>query len=170
MQVVDEQWVQPLLYAFLSRDGAGPVYWYPHTLQRHRTALHYITHRLILKNTIPSATGHPSDIQQLRAVDHVVVRTPHNSNSVVVHSMAYRVLVLPVRGYHAAQQRVLQPRVLVLVPGRKCRRHVRIAAAAAVVVVIGKCTSGHGTERSTASTSSTSSTRNTSNTSSTSST
>lgn len=45
----------------------------PDTLQVHRANFHDVANLLTLEDSIPSATGHARNVEQLGTVDHVVV-------------------------------------------------------------------------------------------------
>ena len=45
----------------------------PHALQMHRADLHYMSDLLALEDTIPTATRHPRNVEQLGPIDHMVI-------------------------------------------------------------------------------------------------
>jgi hypothetical protein len=45
----------------------------PHSLQVHRANLHNMADLLALEDTVPTTSSHTSHVEQLGAVDHVVV-------------------------------------------------------------------------------------------------
>lgn len=55
------------------RQGGRKSRYLPNTLQVHGANFDNVTRLLALENSITSSSCHPSDIEQLRTVDHVVV-------------------------------------------------------------------------------------------------
>jgi hypothetical protein len=87
--IVDKERIQLLGNLFLvgelerafERDPSNISNWHvlrwqmysPNTLQMHRPDLDNMPGLLALQNSIPASTGHSCYVEQLRAVDHVVV-------------------------------------------------------------------------------------------------
>ena len=67
----------------------------PDAFQMHRTNLHYMSSFLALENTVTTTPRHASNVQQLRAVDHVVVFSPRNTNALGFDLEAQTAFVLP---------------------------------------------------------------------------
>lgn len=45
----------------------------PHAFQMHRANFHNMPNLFTLQNAVAATTGHSGDIQELRAVDHVII-------------------------------------------------------------------------------------------------
>lgn len=45
----------------------------PNTLQVHRANLHHMAQLLTLQDTVTATTSHPSHVEQLRTINHMVI-------------------------------------------------------------------------------------------------
>jgi hypothetical protein len=91
----------------------------PNTLQVHGSDLHHVTNFLALENTITSPSRHAGHIEQLRAVNHVIIcstgtltsepvpgsrahRTfsPRDTDALCLHLKAKTALIFPKSGSH----------------------------------------------------------------------
>lgn len=67
----------------------------PDAFQMHRTNLHYMSSLLALENTVTTTPRHASNVQQLRSVDHVVVFSPRDTNTLGFDLKAQAALIFP---------------------------------------------------------------------------
>lgn len=72
----------------------------PNTLEVHRTNLDHMARLLTLQDTIATTTRHASNIEKLRAIDHVVILTSCYTNAICLNLEAQAALILPQRGCH----------------------------------------------------------------------
>ena len=72
----------------------------PDTFQVHRPNLHDVARLLALQNTITTSTRHASNIEKLRAVDHMVVLASCNANPVRFDLKAKTAFVFPEGSRH----------------------------------------------------------------------
>ena len=68
-----EQWIKLFCDFFLIREVKSTVERNPDAFEVHWANLDNVSSLLTLQDTIPTATGHASDVQKLGAVDHVIV-------------------------------------------------------------------------------------------------
>ena len=72
----------------------------PDAFQMHRTNLYYMPSFLALENTVTTTPRHASNVQQLRAVNHVVVFSPRHANTLGFNLETQTTLVFPERSSH----------------------------------------------------------------------
>ncbi|KAI7288208.1 hypothetical protein KC345_g112 [Hortaea werneckii] len=72
----------------------------PDTFQVHRPNLYNVARLLALQNTIATSTRHSSNIEKLRAVDHMVVLASCNANSVRFDLKAKTAFIFPKGSRH----------------------------------------------------------------------
>jgi hypothetical protein len=70
---VDEEWVQQFGDFLLVGKIESSFEWNPNTLEMHRTNFDYVSHFLAFEDAISTSSGHSSDIEELCAVDHMVI-------------------------------------------------------------------------------------------------
>lgn len=80
----------------------------PHALEMHGANLDHVSDFLRLENAVPSASCHSHNIEQLGAVDHVVILTSGHTYAACFDLEAQRSLVLPqCSGYSCSERCVL---------------------------------------------------------------
>jgi hypothetical protein len=77
--VMHEEGVQLLGDLFLVGEIKSSIKWNPDTLQVHGTNLDNMTRLFALQDAIASTSGHACDVQQLCAIDHMVVYKSQSS-------------------------------------------------------------------------------------------
>jgi hypothetical protein len=98
--VVDKQRIQLLCDLLLVGELEGSLKGNPDTLQVHRTNLDNVACLLALENTITSTSRHAGNIEELGAVDHVIVLTTRNANAFGLDLEAKTAFVFPKRSSH----------------------------------------------------------------------
>lgn len=92
---MDEEGVKQLGDLFLVGEFEGTLERNPDTFQMHWTNLDDMLLLLALEDTVTSASGHASNIQELGAIDHVVIFSSRNTSTLDVNLEAQSSLVLP---------------------------------------------------------------------------
>lgn len=95
LDVPDKQWVQQVDDTFTLSHGQGSLERNPHTFQVHRSDLDNMPNLLQLQDTVTATTRHLGHVQELGAVDHVVVGTTNHGDVVGVHLVAQGFFILP---------------------------------------------------------------------------
>lgn len=67
----------------------------PNTLEMHRPNLDHVPRLLALENTIATTARHSSDVQELGAVNHVVVFTPSHTHAIRLDLEAQAAFIFP---------------------------------------------------------------------------
>lgn len=93
--VVDKQRVEKLSDLLLVGEVEGSFEWNPNTLQMHWPDLNNVPLLLTFQDAISASSGHSSNVEQLGSVDHVVVLSSGNTNTVCLDLKAQTSLIFP---------------------------------------------------------------------------
>ena len=95
LDVLHKQRVQGVGDSFSLGHDQGSLKRYPNTLEMHRADLDHVPGLFGLQDPVTAASGHPGDVQQLSAVDHVVVCSSDNGDPIRLDLVAKGLFVLP---------------------------------------------------------------------------
>lgn len=95
LDIGHEQRIKKVYDAFLVRKIESPVIGDPDALEVHGTGLHNVSTSLALQQAIAPTSSHSSHVQQLRAIDHIIVLSSRNAVASCLHLETRRSLVLP---------------------------------------------------------------------------
>jgi len=93
--VVDEEGVQEFSDFFFVGEVEGAVVGDPDAFQVHWADFDYVFEFLALENTVSSSAGHACYVEELGAVDHMVIFTSSNASTLDINLEAECRFVLP---------------------------------------------------------------------------
>jgi hypothetical protein len=98
--VVDEQRIQLLCNLLLVGKLKSSLKRNPDTLEMHWADLNDVTRLFALQYAVSTASCHSRDVQQLGAVDHVIIFTASNTHALGFDLETETAFVFPQRGGH----------------------------------------------------------------------
>jgi hypothetical protein len=96
--IVHEQGVEQISDLFLVGKLQSALKGDPNSLQVHRANLHNMADLLALEDTVPTTSSHTSHVEQLGTVDHVVVLSAGNTDSLSFYLITQAPFVFPQGG------------------------------------------------------------------------
>lgn len=93
--VMNEEGVEELGYFLFVGKFEGAFEGYPHAFEMHRSDFHYVLLLLTLEDSITAASCHTNHIQELSAIDHVVIFSSGNTSPLDINLKTKRALILP---------------------------------------------------------------------------
>lgn len=97
LDICDKERVKNVDNVLACRKLEGALVGNPNALEVHGADLDNVAHFFALENAVAAATRHPGHVEQLGAVDHVVVFAPRHTDALDFDLEAQRALVLPQR-------------------------------------------------------------------------
>lgn len=98
---MNEEWIQVLRYFLFIRKIQGSLEWDPDSFQVHWSNFDDMSCFFAFQNTVSSPSRHSSYVEQFCSINHVVIFSPSNANSLCLHLKTEAPFIFPQRCSHS---------------------------------------------------------------------